>query len=158
MTVRGETVAGFGGASLAVHRLGAGRPGLLLHGLFSDANTNWIKFGHAQFNMFGPKNDIYRESMEAAVEVFEWVARNCKRDAVKPGGVCMAMYEAADTGAVTQEEAEVLVRTLYSAGSDTTIYQLGNTLRALAEIRRRGWSEDDEEFLAGGSDWLGRRG
>jgi hypothetical protein len=71
--------------------------------------------------------------MEAAGEVFEWVATNCKRDAVAPGGVCMAMYEAADTGAVTQEEAEILVRTLYSAGSDTTIYALGNTLRALAE-------------------------
>ena len=28
--------------------MGAGRPVLLLHGLFSDANTNWIKFGHAQ--------------------------------------------------------------------------------------------------------------
>jgi cytochrome P450 len=99
-----------------------------------DANREMlIKFGHAQFNMFGPKNHIYRESMEAAVEVFEWVATNCKRDAVQPGGICMAMYEAADTGAVTQEEAEILVRTLYSAGSDTTIYSLGNTLRALAE-------------------------
>src|SRR6185437_6986012 len=99
-----------------------------------DANREMlIKFGHAQFNMFGPKNAIYRASMDAAVEVFEWVAANCKRDAVKPGGVCMAMYEAADTGAVTQEEAEILVRTLYSAGSDTTIYALGNTLRALAE-------------------------
>ena len=99
-----------------------------------DANREMlIKFGHAQFNMFGPKNDIYRESMEAAVEVFDWVATNCKRDAVQPGGICMAMYEAADTGAVTQEEAEILVRTLYSAGSDTTIYSLGNTLRALAE-------------------------
>ena len=92
-----------------------------------------IKFGHAQFNMFGPKNDIYQASMEAAVEVFGWVERNCKRDAVQPGGVCMAMYEAADAGAVSQEEAEILVRTLYSAGSDTTIYSLGNTLRALAE-------------------------
>jgi 4-methoxybenzoate monooxygenase (O-demethylating) len=99
-----------------------------------DANREMlIKFGHAQFNMFGPKNDIYRASMDAAGEVFEWVAANCKRDAVAPGGVCMAMYEAADTGAVTQEEAEILVRTLYSAGSDTTIYSLGNTLRALAE-------------------------
>ena len=48
MSVRRETVAGFGDAQLSVHRLGAGRPVLLLHGLFSDANTNWIKFGHAQ--------------------------------------------------------------------------------------------------------------
>ena len=30
-----------------------------------DANREMlIKFGHAQFNMFGPKNEIYRESME----------------------------------------------------------------------------------------------
>ncbi|HEY0935796.1 MAG TPA: cytochrome P450 [Trebonia sp.] len=61
------------------------------------------------------------------------VAAHCKRDAVQPGGSCTAMYEAAVSGAVTPEEAEILVRTLYSAGSDTTIYSLGNTLRALAE-------------------------
>lgn len=36
------------GAQLAVHRLGAGRPVLLLHGLFSNAEVNWIKFGTAQ--------------------------------------------------------------------------------------------------------------
>ncbi len=41
-------VPGFDGAGLAVHRLGAGRPVLLLHGLFSSAETNWIKWGHAQ--------------------------------------------------------------------------------------------------------------
>ncbi|MDP9057413.1 MAG: alpha/beta hydrolase [Pseudomonadota bacterium] len=38
---------GEGGAQLAVHRLGAGRPVLLLHGLFSSAEVNWIKFGTA---------------------------------------------------------------------------------------------------------------
>ena len=35
------------GTRMAVHRMGEGRPVLLLHGLFSDANTNWIKFGTA---------------------------------------------------------------------------------------------------------------
>ncbi len=35
------------GARLVWHELGEGRPVLLLHGLFSDAETNWIKFGHA---------------------------------------------------------------------------------------------------------------
>src|SRR5688500_7534139 len=29
------------------HELGDGRPVVLLHGLFSDADTNWIRFGHA---------------------------------------------------------------------------------------------------------------
>jgi cytochrome P450 len=92
-----------------------------------------VRFGHAQFNMFGPKNEIYRESMAAAAEVFEWVAINCKREAVQPGGICMAMYEAADAGEITREEAEMLVQVLYSAGSDTTIYTIGNILQALAE-------------------------
>ena len=32
---------------LAYHEVGEGRPAVLLHGLFSDAQMNWIKFGHA---------------------------------------------------------------------------------------------------------------
>ena len=35
------------GVELAWHELGQGRAVILLHGLFSDANMNWIKFGHA---------------------------------------------------------------------------------------------------------------
>jgi pimeloyl-ACP methyl ester carboxylesterase len=42
-----EFFAGAGSVQLAVHRLGAGRPVLLLHGLFSSAEVNWIKFGTA---------------------------------------------------------------------------------------------------------------
>ena len=36
------------GVELAWHELGEGRPVILLHGLFSDANMNWIKFGSAE--------------------------------------------------------------------------------------------------------------
>ncbi len=35
------------GAELVWYELGEGRSVLLLHGLFSDAETNWIRFGHA---------------------------------------------------------------------------------------------------------------
>jgi pimeloyl-ACP methyl ester carboxylesterase len=35
------------GIALAWHETGEGRAVLLLHGLFSDADTNWIRFGHA---------------------------------------------------------------------------------------------------------------
>src|SRR5687768_311277 len=35
------------GVRLAWHELGSGRTVLLLHGLFSNAETNWIKFDHA---------------------------------------------------------------------------------------------------------------
>ena len=47
MTVTTEFHPGFDGAQLALHRMGSGRPLILLHGLFSNAEMNWIKFGHA---------------------------------------------------------------------------------------------------------------
>jgi pimeloyl-ACP methyl ester carboxylesterase len=43
-----ERFASFDGTELTIHRLGEGRAVVLLHGLFSDAKTNWIRFGHAQ--------------------------------------------------------------------------------------------------------------
>jgi pimeloyl-ACP methyl ester carboxylesterase len=36
------------GVELAFHEVGEGRAVILLHGLFSDAQMNWIKFGHAE--------------------------------------------------------------------------------------------------------------
>lgn len=35
------------GVRLAWHELGTGRPIILIHGLFSNADMNWIRFGHA---------------------------------------------------------------------------------------------------------------
>ncbi len=47
--MRSETLRSFDGTGIAVHRLGSatGRSVLLLHGLFSSAEMNWLRFGHA---------------------------------------------------------------------------------------------------------------
>ncbi len=37
----------FDGCELAWREVGVGRPVVLLHGLFSDADYNWIRYGHA---------------------------------------------------------------------------------------------------------------
>lgn len=37
----------FDGTDIAWREMGEGRPVLLLHGYFSNADTNWIKYGHA---------------------------------------------------------------------------------------------------------------
>ena len=39
--------ASFDGTELAWHETGQGRPVVLIHGYFSDAHVNWIKYGHA---------------------------------------------------------------------------------------------------------------
>lgn len=46
--LRKDYIEGFGDTRLAVHTLGQGRPLVLVHGLFSSAEVNWIKYGNAQ--------------------------------------------------------------------------------------------------------------
>lgn len=43
-----EHFASFDGTQIAVHTQGDGRPVIVLHGLFSSAQMNWIKWGHAE--------------------------------------------------------------------------------------------------------------
>lgn len=43
-----DRFSSFDGTELAVHHIGEGFPVILLHGLFSSAEMNWIKWGHAQ--------------------------------------------------------------------------------------------------------------
>lgn len=40
--------ASFDGVEIAWAEMGEGRPVVLIHGYFSDAATNWIKYGHAE--------------------------------------------------------------------------------------------------------------
>lgn len=42
-----KTVESFDGVRIAWRELGEGRPVVLIHGYFSNAQTNWIRYGHA---------------------------------------------------------------------------------------------------------------
>jgi 4-methoxybenzoate monooxygenase (O-demethylating) len=102
-------------------------------GLQKEGRHHLLRFGDAAFNAFGPRNDIYHRGMERAAEAIAWVDRSVKRDAVDPDGLGGQMFKAADAGEITEAEAELLVRTLFAAGSDTTIYGIGSMVRAFAE-------------------------
>lgn len=47
MSIATHQFASFDGVKLAYHAEGEGRPVILLHGLFSSAQMNWIKWGHS---------------------------------------------------------------------------------------------------------------
>jgi cytochrome P450 len=102
-------------------------------GLSKEGRHHLLRFGDAAFNAFGPANEIQRRGMERAADAIAWVDRAVKRDAVDPDGLGGAMFKAADAGEITELEAELLVRTLFAAGSDTTIYGIGSMVRAFAE-------------------------
>lgn len=47
MTVQQFSFVTYDGVRLAWRELGEGRPVILIHGYFSEADTNWVKYGHA---------------------------------------------------------------------------------------------------------------
>jgi cytochrome P450 len=72
--------------------------------------------------------------MENTEAVVAWASQCCTRESLAPGSLGMAMYEAADRGEVTPQEANLLVGILLSAAADTTVLTLANTIRAFCEF------------------------
>lgn len=103
-----------------------------LIGLREDGRENLIPYATVAFNAFGPRNALLAETMEAAREATEWVAQSCKRDMLQDGGWGMQVFEAADRGECTHEEAERLVRSFLTAGVDTTVNGIATLVHAFA--------------------------
>ena len=92
-----------------------------------------LVYGGMVFGAFGPRTAWYEELMRRAEEVSAWIDARCERSALGPDGIGAGIYAHADAGDITHAEAKLLVRSLLSAGVDTTIDSIGLCLRALAE-------------------------
>jgi cytochrome P450 len=101
-------------------------------GMPREGRENLLPYGALAFNAFGPDNELRRHAFAAAAPVQEWALAQCQREAPAPGGLGAEIWAAADRGEITTEQAPLLVRSLLSAGVDTTVYGLANTLYALA--------------------------
>src|SRR5262249_43584775 len=84
-----------------------------------------LAYGNMAFNAFGPHNQLQADSMAEVQGVAAWIAAHCARDALTPGGLGDRIYASADDGTVTEDEAALLVRSLLTAGVDTTVIGLG---------------------------------
>ena len=58
---------------------------------------------------------------------------HCQREHLRPGGFGDLIYQAADAGEISHEQAPMLVRSFLSAGVDTTVNGIGNALFCLAQ-------------------------
>jgi cytochrome P450 len=101
-------------------------------GLEEGGRENLLLYGDMIFNSMGPRNELLAKSAERVVPVTEWIMRHCGRDHLRPGGFGDQIYQAADAGEISHEQAPLLVRSFLSAGVDTTINGIGNALFALA--------------------------
>jgi hypothetical protein len=102
-------------------------------GMKREDRSNMLVYGSMVFGGFGPVTPWYEDLMKQAEYVSAWIMERCQRDALDPDGIGAAIYAQADAGNIEHWEATLLVRSLLSAGVDTTIDSIGLCLRCLAE-------------------------
>ncbi len=102
-------------------------------GLEPEGRHNLLLYGDMIFNAFGPRNELLQRAAEKVQPVTAWIMHHCQREQLRPGGFGDLIYQAADQGEISHQEAPMLVRSFLSAGVDTTVNGLGNALLCLAQ-------------------------
>ena len=106
-----------------------------LLGLPEKGREHLSAFGNMVWATMGPMNELFQETMAATGQpVIDCATEACKRENLLPGSLGMAMYEAADRGEITADEAYLLVGILLSAAADTTVLTMANAIRAFSEF------------------------
>lgn len=103
-------------------------------GLKQEGRENLLPYASLVFNAFGPPNELRMEAIERSAPHQAYVAAQCQRDNLAPGGLGACIHAQADAGAITHDEAPLLVRSLLSAGIDTTVNGIGAAVYSLARF------------------------
>jgi cytochrome P450 len=101
-------------------------------GLPQGGRENLLPYGDHAFNAFGPSNDLVAKGAPRVAELSAWVAAQCARDVLSADGFGAAIWAASDRGDITPEQAPLVVRSLLTAGVDTTVHGLSAVLYAFA--------------------------
>jgi 4-methoxybenzoate monooxygenase (O-demethylating) len=103
-------------------------------GLKQEGREHLLPYASLVFNAFGPPNQLRQEAIERSAPHQAYVAEQCQRENLAPGGFGACIHARADAGDITHEEAPLLVRSLLSAGLDTTVYGIGAAVYCLARF------------------------
>lgn len=106
-------------------------------GMRPENRHNLLPYGDLVFNSFGPPNELFQAAAKRAQEAFPWIEAESLRRHLKPGGFGMILYQCADAGELTEDEAHKLVRSMLTAGVDTTVNGIGAALYALARYPKQ---------------------
>src|SRR3712207_1548628 len=86
------------------------------------------------FNSFGPPNAHLTRAVEDAREATPWVFEQSRRENLAPEGFGAGIHAAADAGELTAEETPQVVRSVLTAGVDTTVSGIGAAVYCLARF------------------------
>jgi cytochrome P450 len=103
-------------------------------GLTREGHEHLLPYASLAFNAFGPPNELRQQALERAAPHVAWVSEQCQRANLAPGGLGAQVHAAVDSGEIGQDEAPLLVRSLLTAGLDTTVNGIGAALYCLARF------------------------
>ena len=102
-------------------------------GLAQENRNFLLDYGNLVFNMLGPRNEVAARAAARAEEAVPWITKHCERQNLAEGALGSDIYRYVDRGEITETEASLLVRSLLSAGLDTTVIAIGNMLHCFAD-------------------------
>lgn len=103
-------------------------------GLKQEGREHLLPYAGVVFNAFGPPNELRQTAIERSAPHQAYVQEQCQRHNLAPGGFGACIHAHVDTGELTAQEAPLLVRSLLSAGLDTTVNGLAAAIYCLARF------------------------
>ena len=101
-------------------------------GVPEEGREHLLPYANMVFNAFGPRNQLLENAMTKAQAVQPWIGASCARESLRPGSFGAQIWAAVDKGKIPAEWAPLLVRSLLSAGIDTTVNGLAAAMYAFA--------------------------
>lgn len=103
-------------------------------GMPRENRRHLLPFGNMVFNSFGPDNAFLARAVADAREALPWVFEQSRRANLTATGFGAGIHAAADTGELTEAEAEGVTRGVLTAGVDTTVSGIGAAIWCLARF------------------------
>ncbi len=97
-------------------------------GLPEEGRERMLDWAFANFQCFGPMNDLTRDAFTTIDEAVAYATDPTLKERLTPGGWAARLYEAADAGEIPHARAGVMLNDYWGPSLDTTIFGILNAI------------------------------
>jgi len=101
-------------------------------GIGKTGREHLLPYGDFAFNAFGPQNELVTVPGATIGPTIEWINTQCLRQNLTADGFGAQIWAAADRGEITPTQAPLIVRSMLTAGVDTTVTGIAAIVHAMA--------------------------
>ncbi len=108
-----------------------------------------LGYGAMVFNALGPDNEFRKDAMAKGLSVLEKINKQCLEENIDGDGLAKDIYRSTAEKSEEDQLAGMLVRSLLSAGIDTTVSAIGNLLWCFTDNPEQFQLVKDNKLLVG---------